>query len=205
METVRPKMTLLKLLQGVVTDQDPPFTRAPGASPNPLDLIGKPAPAFDPQPALSAEIPPKQNDAKTPPTPRKNETPPPQAAKRFLKPHKLPRLLVFWSIRCPHCRTTIPPLDAYAQKHNQRLQVLSFVQSDSQLVKDMLKTFVKDKQIKLAILDDPKGQVSNDYYILKVPTLLLVDTQGIVRGVSTGGGEKVGEDVERLLKDIEKK
>ncbi|MCK6511333.1 TlpA family protein disulfide reductase [Myxococcota bacterium] len=175
-ETVRPHTTLFQLLQQVAANVEIPYTRAPGASPNPLDLIGKKAPNYQSQPILP------------------NTTPSPA-----LTPPKLPTLLVFWSVGCPHCRTTLPPLDQYAQKNQHRFRLITYVQADDDLRKDMLKTFHAEQKLQCPILADPKGEISARYQILTVPTFVLIGPDGLVRAMHAGGGKKIGESIERML------
>ncbi len=175
-ETVRPRTSLFKLLQDVAANKEIPYTRAPGASPNPLDLIDKKAPDYRSQPILP------------------NTTQPPTSS-----PSNLPTLLAFWSVGCPHCRTTLPPLDQYAQKNQHRFHLITYVQADDDLRKDMLKTFLTEYKLQCPILADPKGQISARYQVLTVPTFVLIGPKGFVRAMHSGGGKKIGEAVDRML------
>ncbi|MCB9638868.1 MAG: TlpA family protein disulfide reductase [Myxococcales bacterium] len=177
-ETVRPGMSLFKALRDVAAHKDIPYTRAPGASPNPLDLVGKKAPAYRSEPALpSIKV--------TWPT---------------SGPSRAPTILVFWSVGCPHCRKTLPPLDKYAQKNKGRFHLLTYAQVDDDLRKDMLKTFINEHKLQCPVLADAKGVISARYQILKVPTFVLIDPMGVVRDVHSGGGEKIGEALDQMLK-----
>lgn len=177
-ETIGPHQTTLRYLKSLAAHEDVPFLRAPGYSPNPYDLIGKKAPPFKSSHlhAGTGEIAIPEGLSKEKPT-----------------------LLVFWASGCPHCQKTLPPLDKYAKEKKAKFDLLTLVNADDEGRRKALKEFVDSTSLGCKILSDDKGKVSDMYLIMMVPTMFFVDTQGVIRFVYSGGGEKIGDTLERLM------
>lgn len=182
-ERVSPHQTLLNVLMDVAQGKDIPFIRAPGYSPNPYNFIHKPAPLFKAPYAL------------------KNGT---FSLGNALKNNKL-KLLVFWSITCPHCQKTVPLLERYAKTKRAELQTVSIVIAPNKKLKDKLKTFVEKHKIQSTLLNDVKGKIFTSYRIMTVPTLYFLGAKGSVQAVYLGGGKNIGKVIDTLLSNYKRK
>jgi thiol-disulfide isomerase/thioredoxin len=182
-EKVSETDSMLGMINRVSRGEETPFTIAPGYSPNPFDMIAKPAPNFQAKDALVSQ---KTNLAE------------------YVKQQKTPVLLAFWSITCPHCHQTMPILYRYAQRHKHRFRLLSMAVIHKPEYKKMLQEYFDKEKFSFPVLNDPKGDTFNDYRIMTVPTLYLIDRSGIIRNVLLGGGKDVDKVVEHFLHKLKK-
>jgi thiol-disulfide isomerase/thioredoxin len=181
-EKVTPSETLLSVLTRVSRGADIPFIRAPGYSPNPFNLLGKKAPSFQAPYALKPGTFRLSMATKT----------------------KKPTLLVFWSVTCPHCQATLPPLERYVEKRRKEFHTISIVITPDAKRKKMLTTFVKKHNINTITLNDKKGKAFNKYFIMTVPTLYLISADGKIVDVNMGGGKNVAALIEKMMKKLPK-
>ncbi|MFZ9023565.1 MAG: TlpA family protein disulfide reductase [Anaerohalosphaeraceae bacterium] len=105
-------------------------------------------------------------------------------------------ILDFWASWCPPCKKSIPDLIKLASSGNSDLVILGL--SDEPAEK--LTPFVKEKKMNYPViayeekLSAPYGQVT------AIPTLFLIDSEGVIRDVLTGYHEP--EVLETKLKEI---
>lgn len=181
-EKVSETDSMLGMLTRVSRGEEIPFTIAPGYTPNPYDLVGKPAASFKAKDTVHG-------------------TSTDFAA--FLKQKKSPVLLAFWSVTCPHCHKTMPILSRYANQHKNRVRFLSLAVIPKPEYKTMLEEYLKKEKLDFPVLNDPKGDTFNAYRIMTVPTLYLIDQTGVVRNVLLGGGKDIDKVVEQFLQKLE--
>lgn len=183
-EKINPKDTLLGLISRVAAGEETPFVVAPGYSPNPYNLVGKKAKMFK---AVNALGPDKMD------------------LQEYVKQDKRPVLLAFWSVTCPHCQKTMPLLQKYANTNKKRMRMVTMAVIHKADYKAKLQTYLKKHKLTFKVYNDPKGKVFNSYKIMTVPTLFLLDSQGVIRNaVLGGGGKKPGKVLDQLLKQMEK-
>jgi peroxiredoxin len=100
-------------------------------------------------------------------------------------PHHLPRgpiLLAFYKISCPVCQLTLPFLNRLA---DSALQILAISQDDAASTLRFHTRF----NVTLPTLLDPEEEnypASNAFGITHVPTLFLIEPDGIISQVSEG-------------------
>ncbi|MHC4372754.1 MAG: TlpA family protein disulfide reductase [Planctomycetota bacterium] len=105
-------------------------------------------------------------------------------------------ILDFWASWCPPCKKSIPDLIKLASSGNSDLVILGL--SDEPTEK--LAPFVKEAKMNYPViayeekLSAPYGQVT------AIPTLFLIDSEGVIRDVLTGYHEP--EVLETKLKGI---
>lgn len=181
-EKVDETSSMLQMISRVAQGEETPFVIAPGYSPNPFDLIGTAAKNFKAQDSLhSTQI----------------------HFAEYLKQVQKPVLLAFWSITCPHCHKTMPILHRYAEQQKNRLRLLTMAVIHKPEYKKMLQEYFKEQKVEFPVLNDPKGETFDQYRIMTVPTLYLIDRTGTIRHVLLGGGKDVDQVVERFLRNLE--
>lgn len=86
------------------------------------------------------------------------------------------KLLVFWSVNCPHCLLAIPEIKKLAEKWPQ-IQIISFVLSTD---RNKLDEIIAREQLSWIHLSDGLGwnsTVAQEYMVYGTPTLFLIDEQ----------------------------
>lgn len=106
-----------------------------------------------------------------------------------------PTLVVFWATWCPPCRREIPTLKDIQAKYGPKGLQLLAVAINYRQTRDQVVQFQKDNQLPYSVLWDEGDKVSQHYGIYGIPTLVLVDPQGVIRF----RGNQVDDSVMALL------
>ena len=104
--------------------------------------------------------------------------------------------IVFWASWCPHCKKEVPELNRLDKElKGKGLEVLAVSFKESP---EKLKPFAEKNGITYRVLLDRKGAVSSTYGIVGLPSLVLVDRDGVIRFSGTGFPEKA----KRIIKEL---
>ena len=91
-----------------------------------------------------------------------------------------PVLLIFGTTWCPSCREEIPHLkDIYAQYAKKGLIMVNI---DIQESRDKVSRYADKYELPYRLLLDENGDVAKTYGIRGVPTLILLDKEGMIAG-----------------------
>ena len=91
-----------------------------------------------------------------------------------------PVLLIFGTTWCPSCREEIPHLkDIYAQYAKKGLIMVNI---DIQESRDKVSRYADEYELPYRVLLDENGDVAKTYGIRGVPTLILLDQEGMIAG-----------------------
>jgi cytochrome c-type biogenesis protein len=93
-----------------------------------------------------------------------------------------PVIIFFGATWCPACRGEMPNYKALYDKYAK--SGLKFIYIDINESTKKVARFAKENSFPYLVLVDLDGSVANDYEIIGVPTLILVDKQGNIIGVS---------------------
>jgi thiol-disulfide isomerase/thioredoxin len=108
-------------------------------------------------------------------------------------------LVDFWASWCAPCRRSFAVYDALHDKYQEKGLVLIGISVDDDV--DMMQTFLEKNPVSFPVLRDVGQQLVAQCSIKTMPTLFLIDQQGVVRFVHNGfGGE---ETKEQLIAQIE--
>ena len=93
-----------------------------------------------------------------------------------------PVVMFFGTTWCPACRLEMPIYKDLYRKYAGR--GLKFLYIDINESSRRVARFAKENSFPYLVLMDSDGSVANDYSIIGVPTLILVDKKGNIIGVS---------------------
>jgi peroxiredoxin len=93
-----------------------------------------------------------------------------------------PVIMFFGTTWCPACRGEMPFYKALYEKYAGR--GLKFIYIDINESAERVARFAKQNSFPYLVLVDADGSVANDYNLIGVPTLILVDKGGNIIGVS---------------------
>ena len=86
-------------------------------------------------------------------------------------------VLDFWATWCPPCREELPSIEKLRGEFADQVQFFGINDEESSTVKD----FLRKNSHGMAVLMDGKRLVHRQYGVSSIPTLLIIDRQGVVR------------------------
>lgn len=151
------------------------FTLLFGKTANSSPLVGKPLPHFYVMNSLN---------------PRE-----PFTAKNMQRP----ALLVFWASWCGICRVDLPVVSKFAADNNIPLYGIAY-RDQTDALNAVMSSF-KGSVTFTALGRDDSGTISSQYGLIGVPTLFLIDKDGIIRHSIAGQStlQELNNDIRPLL------
>ena len=111
-------------------------------------------------------------------------------------------LLNFWATWCPTCEKDRPAIERLHQAYRSRGFVVVAVSIDRSSTANV-KRYVERHRLSFPHLHDPDDRVSPDYWVIGIPTSLLITRNGLVAyrvaGEYDWDGPEVRQVIERLL------
>jgi thiol-disulfide isomerase/thioredoxin len=92
-------------------------------------------------------------------------------------------VLDFWATWCPPCRKELPVIDKLQAEFIGKVRFFGVNDEDSSTVK----SYLKKNQNGLPTLMDTKRTVHKQYGVDAIPTVLVIDREGIIRSQFVGG------------------
>jgi peroxiredoxin len=89
-----------------------------------------------------------------------------------------PVLIIFSTTWCPTCRTEIPRYKNFQSSYAPRGLIV--VNIDIQESREKVARFAEKNQLPYRVLLDEKGLVAEAYQIFGVPTMILIDQNGVI-------------------------
>ena len=86
-------------------------------------------------------------------------------------------VLDFWATWCPPCREELPSIEKLRNEFAGQVQFFGVNDEDSGTVKD----FLRKNKYELPVLMDGKRQVDRQYGVSAIPTMFIIDKQGVIR------------------------
>ncbi len=93
-----------------------------------------------------------------------------------------PMVIFFGTTWCPACRAEMPYFKELYDKYSAR--GLKFVYIDINESPSRVARFAKENSFPYIVLVDTDGAVAQDYNIIGVPTMILLDKKGFLKGVA---------------------
>lgn len=88
-------------------------------------------------------------------------------------------IIFFWATWCPHCRMALKDLnDRKDELENEGIVVISVDLGEQ---KRVVQSYAKKNDIEFEIFLDEDNSLSEPYFIIGVPTFILVDDQGVIK------------------------
>jgi thiol-disulfide isomerase/thioredoxin len=100
--------------------------------------------------------------------------------------------LDFWATWCAPCQAAMPDLVSVHEEFADRnVRVLSVNLGED---RKRVAAFMKRREYDLHVLLDHDGAVGDAYGVRGIPTIVIVDKQGVVRRIYVGGTSKSSLD-----------
>ena len=110
-----------------------------------------------------------------------------------LKGH--PVIVTFWGTWCPPCREEFPELVAMQKQHRDAgLVILAVNQRDQELTTKAVQDFVHEYGVDFPVALDNRGHTRRSFRLVGLPTLVFIDTAGVIQGVHPGPASRAEMD-----------
>ena len=110
-------------------------------------------------------------------------------------------ILDFWATWCSPCRESLPFFNELHRKYaKQGLQIVGMNVDDGSSERQV-KSFVEAKRLAYSIVIAPR-KLQDDFGVRALPTLYVLDRQGVVREQVMGFSEQAGVVIENLVKKL---
>ena len=109
-------------------------------------------------------------------------------------------VLDFWATWCGPCRMTMPALQALHNEFKDRpLEILSINQGETP---EAVRPFLRKRGYTFRVILDPTNTIGASYRVYGIPTLIIIDKQGVIQSIKVGPTwtkKELRELLERLL------
>ncbi|MFP7494237.1 TlpA disulfide reductase family protein [Terribacillus saccharophilus] len=116
-----------------------------------------------------------------------------QAANWLYPPHQhaggRPIVIYFWSVSCAICKEKIPDFLEFTSYERQFFDIISVhvPRSVSDLDTDLVNKYIVNKGMDIPVYLDNRHQMKNRFRVQKLPSIVLLDKNGRMRHIQTGG------------------
>ena len=90
-------------------------------------------------------------------------------------------ILNFWASWCAPCKTEMPVMEDFFQKNKNDIVLLSVNLTNEDQSKKAVKQFANNLNLTFPIPLDEKGEVSDLYQVITIPTTYFIDTEGLLQ------------------------
>ena len=109
-------------------------------------------------------------------------------------------LLDFWATWCGPCRQVMPALDRVSKDYASK--GVRYLAVNLREEPDKINAFLKQAGLKLEVPLDKDGKVAGSYNVRGIPTMVIVDKEGIVREVHVGASPNLEVELRKALDQI---
>jgi len=109
-------------------------------------------------------------------------------------------LVNFWATWCGNCLQQFPLLNSYYQKNKDKNFTLLSINIDEDLL--TATRLIQKRQFDYPILFDPYNQVSRLYSVEDLPTLFLIDRDGLIRYTLDDSQIKQQKITQQVIEDL---
>jgi len=111
-------------------------------------------------------------------------------------------LLIFWSVDCPHCRKSLPEINAWLKTNRAGFNVISAARVDNEAIKTKTKEFCDYNEFVFPTLMDKDLAIASLYQVTSTPTILVIRPDGVVDSVVLSTFQDFGEQMQQKKKEL---
>jgi thiol-disulfide isomerase/thioredoxin len=119
----------------------------------------------------------------------------------MLDRHKL-NVLVFWSVDCPHCRQSLPEIDAWIKKHPGAVNVVSAAFVDNATTETKTREYCTTNAFAFPTLMDKDQSAREKFRVTSTPTIVIIRPDGVVDSVLLTGYGDFGATIEKKRSEL---
>jgi len=103
-------------------------------------------------------------------------------------------VLMFWSVDCPHCRETLPEINAWMKANDtEGINLVSAAHVKNETIRVKTEEFCNDEGFVFPTLIDEDHQIGNRFRVVSTPTFVIVGPDGKIDSVLLRGDTDLGK------------
>lgn len=111
-------------------------------------------------------------------------------------------VLVFWSVDCPHCKASLPKLNAWLKDHQDGMNVISAAKVTDDATRSRTAEYCRISGFLFPTLVDKDMQIGSIYQVISTPTVVVIRPDGVVDSVLLSGESDLGQALEAKKREI---
>ncbi len=119
----------------------------------------------------------------------------------LLSPDKV-NVLIFWSVECPHCKRSIPEINAWIKQHAGEFNVVTAASVLNDAMRTKTEEFCKQEGLVFPTLEDKDLKIGGLYEVTSTPTIFIIRPDGIIDSVLLSGEMDFGQAFEAKRRQI---
>jgi len=111
-------------------------------------------------------------------------------------------IMNFWATWCSPCRAELADLRSWWEKHRNELPDLMIVAVNFREDASVVHPFVEQMKLPFMVLLDSEGSIAKRYDVKALPTLYVIDREGIIVDTTIGYAGNLGPALDYALRRI---
>ncbi|MBZ5638391.1 MAG: TlpA family protein disulfide reductase [Acidobacteriia bacterium] len=109
-------------------------------------------------------------------------------------------VLIFWAQDCPHCRKSLPEINAYLKAHPEGLNVIGAAKIQNEAAQTQTEEFCKAEGLVFPTLIDQDLKIGSQFMVTSTPTIFIIRPDGVIDSVLFSGEINYGAAFEAKKK-----
>jgi len=122
-------------------------------------------------------------------------------ASSLLAPNKV-NVLIFWSEDCPHCRKSLPQINAYLKAHPDGINVISAAKVLTDAARLQTEAFCKQEGFIFPTVADSELKMGQMFMVTSTPTVFIIRPDGVIDSVLFSGEADYGATFDAKKKEL---
>ena len=111
-------------------------------------------------------------------------------------------VLIFWAQDCPHCRKSLPAIDAWFREHPDEVNIVTAAQVSGEAGRVRTEEYVQREKLTLPTFLDQDFKIGRQYLISSTPTVFIIRPDGVIDSVLLTSEADYGAVFEAKRKQI---
>jgi thiol-disulfide isomerase/thioredoxin len=109
---------------------------------------------------------------------------------------------VVWSVDCPHCRQSLPEIDAWVKEHPNAVNVVSAAFVDDDATETKTREYCSSNAFAFPTLVDRDRSAREQFRVTSTPTIVIIRPDGVVDSVLLTGYGDFGATIEKKRSEL---
>ena len=109
-------------------------------------------------------------------------------------------VLIFWSVDCPHCRTSLPEISDWVKENGTGVNVITVARVTNEATKIKTQEFCNGSGLVFPTLMDQEQEIASLYQVTSTPTIVVIRPDGVIDSVILSSDQDFGKTMEQKKK-----